>query len=127
MDVIEPEFVNLGYAKDYSEEGFWDKIAKVVKSAGLELIYKAVQLYHATQSPACPAGVKAAIYAALGYFILPIDVVPDFIPGVGFADDLAALTAALVMAGAYIDLGVKTKARNTIRRLFGDEVAAGLE
>ncbi|MBR1672247.1 MAG: DUF1232 domain-containing protein [Fretibacterium sp.] len=127
MDVIEPEFVNLGYAKNYSEEGFWNKIVGVVKSAGLELIYKALQLYYATQSPNCPAGVKAAIYAALGYFILPIDIVPDFIPGMGFADDLAALTAALVMAQAYVDLGVRTKARNTVRRLFGDEAAAGLE
>ena len=127
MDVIKPEFVNLGYAKNYSEEGFWNKIVGVVKSAGLELIYKALQLYYATQSPNCPAGVKAAIYAALGYFILPIDIVPDFIPGMGFADDLAALTAALVMAQAYVDLGVRTKARNTVRRLFGDEAAAGLE
>ena len=123
MDVIEPKFVNLGYGKNYSEEGFWNKIVGVVKSAGLELIYKALQLYYATQSPNCPTGVKAAIYAALGYFILPLDVVPDFIPGMGFADDLAALTAALVMAQAYVDLSVKNKAKNAVRRLFGDEAA----
>ncbi len=127
MEVIEPEVVDLGYVKNFSEKGFWAKVGKVVKSAGLEVIYKALQLYYATKNPECPAGVKAAIYAALGYFILPLDVVPDFIPGMGFADDLAALTAALVMAGAYVDLGVKTKARNAVRRFFGDEAAVGLE
>ena len=84
MDVIEPKFVNLGYGKNYSEEGFWNKIVGVVKSAGLELIYKALQLYYATQSPNCPTGVKAAIYAALGYFILPIDFIPDVILVVSF-------------------------------------------
>ena len=123
MEVIEPEVVDLGYVKNFSEEGFWVKVGKVVKSAGLEVIYKALQLYYATRNPKCPAGVKAAIFAALGYFILPLDVVPDFIPGVGFADDLAALGAALVMAQAYVDIGVKTKARDAVRRLFGDEAA----
>ena len=125
--VMEPDFVDMGYAKSYSEAGFWSKIVAVIESAGLGLVYKALQLFYAAKSEKCPAGVKVAIYAALGYLILPIDVVPDFIPGAGFVDDLAALTAALVMAQAYVDLDVKTKARDTVRRLFGDEVAAGLE
>ncbi len=124
--VIEPDFVSMGYAKCYSEAGFWSKIGGVIKSAGLELIYKALQLFYATQSEKCPAGVKAAIYAALGYFILPIDLIPDFIPGAGFVDDLAALTAALVMAQAYVDSNVKTKAKDAVRRLLGDSAAEGL-
>ena len=112
QDVIIPELVESGerddkldakYAKNYSEESFWDKITSVIKKAGAGIIYKALQLFYATQNPACPVAIKATIFAALGYFILPLDLVPDFIPGAGFADDLAAIGAALAMAHLYID------------------------
>ena len=42
------------YSGDYSEDSFWNKIKTVLKSAGLELIYKALQLYYAMQNPNCP-------------------------------------------------------------------------
>ena len=123
------EDVDPKYAKDFSEDSFWDKIKGVLKSAGLELIYKALQLYYAMQNPNCPMTVKAGIIAALGYFISPIDLIPDFIPVVGFTDDLAAIGAALVMAHMYIDEDVKRKAREKIDDIFGrgtsDELVEG--
>lgn len=114
IDDIDPR-----YSKDYSEDNFWDKIIGCVKSAGLELVYKALQLYYAMDNPNCPMGVKAGIIAALGYFISPIDFIPDFIPVVGFTDDLAAIGAAIVMAHMYIDDNVKCKAREKIDDIFG--------
>ena len=62
------------YAENYSESGFWDKVTSVLKTAGAELIYKALKLYYVTKNPKCPIAVKGAIYAALGYFILPFDL-----------------------------------------------------
>ena len=71
------------YAGEFSEEDFWSKIKNKIKSAGLQLIYKAMQLYYATENPNCPTKVKAGIYAALGYFIAPLDFLPDFMPFAG--------------------------------------------
>lgn len=86
------------------------------------MIYKALQLYYATQDPNCPMAVKATIYAALGYFILPLDLIPDIIPVVGFSDDLLAIGAALGMAHLYIDGAVMAKAKEKMRSLFGDGI-----
>lgn len=121
-DDIDPK-----YAKDFSEEGFWDKITGVIKSAGLEVIYKALQLYYAMCRPDCPIYIKGVIVAALGYFILPIDLIPDFIPVVGFSDDLAAIGVALVTANAYVDEEVKRQARAKIDDLFGAGTSRELE
>ena len=122
-----PNELDSKYAKNYSEEGFWEKTKSVLKSAGLLTLYKALQLYYVLKESSCPAHIKAAILAALGYFILPIDVVPDFIPGVGFGDDLVAITAALVIAQAYVDEEVKRKARDKLDDLFGPGTSDGLD
>ena len=127
-EVVIPEVVSSDekldakYAKNYSEEGFWDKITSVIKKAGAEIVYKALQLFYATQNPACPVAIKATIYAALGYFILPLDIIPDVIPGVGFTDDLMAIGAALAMAHLYIDDGVIQRARSKMSDLFGQSI-----
>ena len=114
------------YSKEYSEDSLWKKIRDNVSSAGLNLIYKALQLYYVTESPACPMKVKAGIYAALGYFISPIDLIPDFTPIVGFADDAAAVGMALILAQVYIDDEVKAKARGKIHDMFGMKALAKL-
>ena len=107
------------YAKDYSEDGLWKKIKENVKSIGVKLIYKALQLYYVAQSPDCPMKVKAGIYAALGYLISPIDLIPDFTPIAGYADDAAAIGMALLLAQVYITDEIKDKARNKIHDLLG--------
>ena len=117
--ILSMEDIDPKYSKDFSEESFWDKIKNVLKTAGLELIYKALQLYYAMQNPNCPMYIKAAIVTALGYFISPIDLIPDFTPFIGFTDDLAAVGAALAIASAYVDENVNRQAKQTIDNLFG--------
>lgn len=123
---IMDEKLDPKYAKEFSEEGFWDKITSVLKKAGSEIIYKALQLFYATQNPACPLAIKGTIYAALGYFILPVDLIPDFIPVVGYSDDLLAVGAALTMAHMYIDDNVMLQAKNKMRDFFGDGILSEL-
>ena len=106
------------YEKHYSESSFWNKIKSVAVKAGYELINKALQLYYAMQSPSMPAKDKSIIIAVLGYFILPVDVVPDFIPALGFADDLAALAWALKTISSNITPEVKEKAQQRCDNLF---------
>lgn len=114
------------YAEKYSESSFFDKIKNTVKSAGLTLIYKALQLYYVTENPNCPKKIKAAIFAALGYFIMPLDVIPDFTPMVGYSDDAAAIALALGLAQFYIDDEVNRKAKNKIANIFGESVLKDL-
>lgn len=113
------KYLDAKYSEHYSDDDLWDKIKNGFKSAGLVLIYKALQLYYVMKKPDCPVHIKAAIVAALGYFILPIDLVPDFIPVVGYSDDLAAVGAALIMAQAYVDEDIEKKAKETIDSIFG--------
>ncbi|MCR5177140.1 MAG: DUF1232 domain-containing protein [Anaerovibrio sp.] len=115
------------YIQGYSEEGLWEKITKYVSKIGLALIYKALQLHYVVQSPNCPPKVKVAILAALGYLISPIDAILDFTPVVGYTDDAAAISAALVIAQMYITEEIKTQARNKICEIFGSSVLDKLE
>lgn len=122
VDDIDPK-----YQKEYSDESFWEKVKGVLKTAGLPLIYKALQLYYVMLKPECPIHIKAAIVGALGYFISPVDLIPDFIPFVGFSDDLGAVVAALMLAQMYVDDDVKRKARAKIDDIFGDGTSDGID
>ena len=85
------------FQKHYTEEGFWQKLARYALVIGREGIKSALILYYTLQDPEgkVPAWAKAVVIGALGYFIFPFDVIPDFIPAVGFTDDLAVLVAAM--------------------------------
>ena len=111
------------YQDNYSEDGLWTKIKKYATKIGLDVVYKALQLFYVARSPECPAKVKAGIYGALGYLIAPIDFIPDIMPGVGYTDDAAAIALALVLAQAYITDDIKRQARGKIADFFGDEYA----
>lgn len=115
------------YAKNYSDESFLSKIKSAVKKAGANVIYKALQLFYVTQNPNCPTKIKAAIFATLGYFIMPLDIIPDFAPVIGYTDDAAAIATALVIANAYIDDAVREKARETLQNFFGKKILSEIE
>ena len=117
------------YEEKYSEDGLWSKVKENAKSIGAGLIYKAFQLYYVAQSPNCPMKLKAMIFGALGYLISPIDLIPDFTPLIGYADDLTAMgvVMALVMSHFYIDDDVKFKAKKKIADLLGDDFVREIE
>lgn len=114
------------YAAEYSEEKLWQKLAKHFKSVGLQAAYKVLQLFYVAQNPKCPKRVKAGIYGALGYFIMPFDAIADFIPFVGYTDDLALIGAAIVIAQFYINDEVRSKAKKKLAWLFGPDVVSKL-
>ncbi len=71
--------------------------------------------YYTALDPKTPTKAKAILLAAVAYFVLPIDAVPDVILGLGFTDDAAVLTAALAIVGSH----VKERHRRAARRLLG--------
>lgn len=107
------------FESDYSDGNFWDKVKDFAIKAGKEVIEKALQLYYAAQNPETPAWAKGVIYGALGYFISPIDAIPDITPVVGYADDLGVLVAAASTVAMYINQDVKDKAKSKLKDWFG--------
>lgn len=126
IDNISEEEIK-GYRRNYSEDGFWNKIKKYGKNAGAKVVYNALKLYYAAVSKETPVGIKALIYGALGYFIFPVDLVPDVIPVVGFADDLVALTTALASASAYITPKIKAQAKEKLEDWFDNVSDSDIE
>ncbi len=61
-----------------------------------------VAAYYCAMDPQTPTRVRGVLLAALGYFVMPIDVVPDIFAFVGFTDDVAVLAAAFRMIQAHI-------------------------
>ena len=108
----------MRHEKYYSDSNFWDKVKNVAKKAGKGLIYNALLLYYVLQSPTTPTTQKTLIIGALGYFIFPLDLVPDFIPVAGFADDATALVAVIKMVFENITPAIKEKARNKSNEIF---------
>jgi uncharacterized membrane protein YkvA (DUF1232 family) len=105
--------------KLYQEGRFWAKLGKYAKAAGKALVEKALLLFYTIKDPGTPKWAKTVAAGALGYFIFPVDAVPDFIPALGFADDAAVVTAALATLAFSVTPEIKEKARQKLRGWFG--------
>jgi len=110
----------IPYEKHFSEEGLWDKIKKVAKLAGKKVIYMALVLYYTMASPNVSNKDKGIIAGVLGYFILPIDLIPDIIPFLGFTDDAAALLLVYNTLQACITPEIKQQAVKKMLEWFKD-------
>ena len=108
------------YSKHFSEDSFFSKIVDYGKTAGTKVVFAALLLFYAMKSDKMPVSDKAIVIGALGYFILPLDLIPDFIPIVGYADDLTALYVALKKVTSYIDNETISQARNKLTGWFGN-------
>lgn len=109
------------YAVHYSEKSFRNKLARGALRAGRDVVEYALTLYYCLQDTRTPKWAKTVIVGTLGYFILPTDAIPDLLPGVGYADDLGALAAALGMVAAYVTDEHKRKAAARLARWFGSD------
>ena len=110
---------NVGqYQSLYSESSLLNKITNVAKRAGINLIYAALILYYILDSDQIKTQDKAKIWGALGYFILPIDLIPDTIPVVGYSDDLVAILWALKAVSDNITPEIQSKAKTKLKAWF---------
>ena len=108
------------YRNNFSDSGLWEKIKQVAKKAGIKVVYAALVLYYLAKDGDMPIKDKLKIYGALGYFILPIDMIPDSIIALGFTDDFAALAYALYSAARYVTPEIKAKAEKKLEEWFGN-------
>jgi uncharacterized membrane protein YkvA (DUF1232 family) len=111
------------FSRFYSDESFWRKVERFGRLAGAKAVYQAVLLWYVATKGSTPLPIKLLIFGGLGYFILPIDSVPDFLVGIGYADDIAILFGIVSAYGMYMDDASKAKARAKVREIFGNDVA----
>jgi uncharacterized membrane protein YkvA (DUF1232 family) len=109
----------VDYSEKYSEDSLWKKIGKYALAAGRSTIEKALVLYYCLQDADTPKWAKTIIIGALGYFIMPLDAIPDFMPAVGFADDLGALVAAAATVMKFIKPKHEQQAKEKLAGFFG--------
>lgn len=106
------------FSAEYSDSNFWEKVKKYSRSAGEGVLEPALKMYYSALDPDTPAWAKATIVASLGYFISPVDAVPDLVPVVGYADDLGVLVAALATTAAHIKEEHVKKAKENLAQWF---------
>ncbi len=108
-----------GKEKHFSENKYLAKLLKYAKKMGVKISYYSLLLFYTFKSPETPKSVKVTIAGALGYLILPLDIVPDFIPVLGFADDLMVVLYALNKVKGHITDSIKEQAHERMKRIFG--------
>ncbi|PHS27884.1 MAG: hypothetical protein COA85_04375 [Robiginitomaculum sp.] len=89
---------------------FWATMGKVPFSEELGAAW-----YCATDEQT-PTRVKGVLFAALAYFVLPTDLIPDFIAGLGFTDDATVLATAMGMVSVHIKPYHSDASRALLRR-----------
>jgi uncharacterized membrane protein YkvA (DUF1232 family) len=79
---------------------FWAKLRRV--TGQVPFVEDIVAGYYCALDPATPMRVRGMLLAAIAYFIVPLDLIPDIIAGLGFADDAALVTAVLALVSSHI-------------------------
>lgn len=115
-----PDIQDIEFRKSYSDKDFWKKVGKIAKKGGEQLAYLALLLFYVMKSDEVELKQKLMIAGALGYLILPVDLIPDFLPVAGYADDFAALMAAYGMIKASVTPEIKLQATAKCKEWFHD-------
>ena len=95
-------------------EGLWTKLRRAIGS--IDFTREAVAAWYCARDPATPARVKAILIGALAYFILPTDVIPDVLIGLGFTDDAAVFWAAWQAVSSHITEDHRQQAEIALER-----------
>ena len=106
------------YQENYSESKLLTKITSVARWAGAKMVYAVLLLYYVLRNPNVSMADKSKIYGALGYFILPTDLILDIIPIVGYSDDMAAIMWAIHTVAKNITPEIKEQAKAKLSEWF---------
>ncbi|MCC4800288.1 hypothetical protein BCT30_15700 [Enterovibrio norvegicus] len=109
------------YLDEYSDASFWSKVKGFAQKAGYDVLEKALKLYYSATDDDTPKWAKTTIFASLGYFITPIDAIPDLTPVVGFSDDLGVLVAAAAAVVMHVKSEHSDKANEKLGQWFNKD------
>jgi uncharacterized membrane protein YkvA (DUF1232 family) len=97
------------------KQNFWPKLQQNL--ARIPFAEDVVAAWYCASDAKTPLKVKGTLFAALAYFILPFDIMPDMILGLGFTDDLAVLMTAMTLVRNHVTQDHRDRAQTTINRL----------
>ncbi|MBM5806317.1 MAG: DUF1232 domain-containing protein [Cyanobacteria bacterium M_surface_10_m2_179] len=91
-------------------------LRRLLRRAGRTLARPALECLELLLDPATPPQVRLTMVAALTYLLIPLDLIPDFIPAAGFSDDLVALTALLGLCSTHMTDAIRLRAQRKLDR-----------
>ena len=80
---------------------------KVIAGTTGAIVSTLGKLLSALENPETPMHMKALIVGAIGYILLPFDLIPDFTPVIGYGDDLASATGVVAAVAMYSDFSIE--------------------
>ncbi len=100
-------------------KGFWPKIRKV--ATRVPFAADALSVWFCARDPATPTAAKGLMMAALAYFVLPTDAIPDFLGVLGFTDDAAVFAALIAVIGKNLKAEHKDAARAVLEKVAAED------
>ena len=98
---IDPEYLGPEEERERKVRARIFDVAR--KAAGqIPFMEDVIAAYYCALDPATPSRVRGAILAALAYFVMPLDMIPDVVLGVGFTDDASVLMGVLALVRAHV-------------------------
>ncbi len=98
--------------------GFWPKLART--AARIPFARDVVSVWYCARDPATPTAAKGMMLAALAYFVLPTDAIPDVLAGVGFTDDAAVIAGIMALLRVNLKDRHRDQAQAALDRLDVD-------
>jgi uncharacterized membrane protein YkvA (DUF1232 family) len=121
QDLSPEESDKLKRDRSRVERDFWQKLKATCRK--IPFIDDLTAIYYCAMDPATPLQVKAILFGALAYFVVPFDVVPDFIAIFGFGDDAAVLYAAVRAVLPHIKPTHRAQAKDALDKLLQSSVS----
>lgn len=122
-DVLDPKKALVPAVVRVNEQrvtrGFWPKMRKVASK--VPFAADALSLWWCARDPATPTAAKGMMFAALAYFVLPTDAIPDVLPAIGFTDDAAVIAALIAIVGKNLKPRHKDSAKDFLAKLGADD------
>jgi uncharacterized membrane protein YkvA (DUF1232 family) len=100
-------------------KGFWPKMRRV--AAKVPFAGEALSVWYCARDDETPTAAKGMMLAALAYFVLPTDAIPDFIAGLGYTDDAAVFATLMALVGRNLKPRHREAAKHAIEKLRSDD------
>ncbi|WP_293853503.1 YkvA family protein [uncultured Alsobacter sp.] len=91
---------------------FWTLLRKVGRK--LPFAEDVLAAFYCATDPTTERRVKLILLGAIGYFVLPVDIIPDVLPIIGFTDDAAVIATALSTVARAMKPEHRERARETL-------------
>ncbi len=121
QDLTPAEADKMNRDRHRVERDFWQKLK--VAARKIPFADDLVAVYYCALDPTTPRQVKYILFGALAYFILPFDLVTDFLPLLGFGDDAAVLYAAIRMVTPHIKSEHRVRAKEALDKVLQSSVS----